>query len=123
MSIVPVKMSLFERDKYLYDIEDEIKARRELILKKGKTLEQKQKINHFLQEVKQDYQKYYQYIVNEKHQQYNSMKVLQSYLDDLIKTDKFTSNEIDNMKNDQNELLLEMDKIKNELDKIIIETK
>ena len=122
MSIVPVKMSLSERDKYLYDIEDEIKARRELILKKGKTLEKKQKINHFLQDVKNDYRKYYRYIVNEKQQQYNSMKVLQSYLDDLTKTDKFTSDEIDNVKQDQNELLLEMDKIKNELNKIITET-
>jgi hypothetical protein len=122
MSIIPVNISLSERDLYLYDIEDQIKARRELILNKKQMLDKKQKVNHFLAGVKNDYQKYYQYIVNEKQQQYNSMKVLQNYLDDLIKTDKFTNNEIHNVKHDQTELLTEMDKIKSELEKLIRQT-
>ena len=122
MSMMPVNISLSERDIYLYEIEDQINARRELILKKKKMLDTKQNVNHFLEGVKSDYQKYYQYIINEKQQQYNSMKVLQNYLDDLIKTSKFTNHEIHNVNHDQKELLSEMDKIKTELDKLIGQT-
>ena len=117
---VPLKMTLAERDLYLYNIEDQINARRIFILDKGKTIEKKKKVNRFLEEVKNDYQKYYQYIINEKQQQYKSMKVLQNYLDDLIKTEKITNNEISNVKHDQKEILSEMDKIKTDLNKFIV---
>jgi hypothetical protein len=116
----PLQMTLAERDLYLYDIEDQINARRKLILEKGKTMQKKKKVNQFLEGVKSDYQKYYQYIINEKQQQYNSMKVLKNYLDDLIKTEKITNNEISNVKHDQKEILSEMDKIKTDLNKFII---
>lgn len=120
MNSVALQMSLAERDLYLYEIEEQIKARRKLILEKGKTIKKKQKVNQFLEGVKNDYEKYYNHIVNEKQQQYNSMKVLQNYLDDLIKTEKITNHEVNNVKHDQKEILFEMDKIKTDLNKLII---
>lgn len=116
MDLVP--MDLSKRDLYLNQIENEINARRDFILKKGQALDKNRKANEFLEGVKNDYRKYYDYIIREKQQQYESMKILQQYLDDLTKTEKLADHEMNNLKYDQDELLLEMDKIKTELDKI-----
>ena len=112
-------MDLVKKDLYLYEIEDQIKLRRNLILEKNKALIKKKKTNHFLEEVKNDYQKYHEYIIHEKQQQYDSMKLLQSYLEDLIKTDKITKMELKTAKYEQKQILDELDKIKMELDQII----
>ena len=112
-------ITLSERDLFLYDIEDQIMARRQLILEKTKEIKKKEKVNHFLQDVVNDYKKYYDYIIQERQQQYNSMKTLQVYLDDLMKTEKLANYELKQAKRDQKDLLKEMDKIKEELDKLI----
>lgn len=113
------KLSLSVRDLYLFDIEDQINSRRQLILDKGKALHKKQKVNKFLEDVKNDYKKYYDYIITEKQQQYNSMQTIQSYLEDLIKTEKIANHEMKTAKYDQKQILTEMDKIKIELDKLL----
>ena len=111
-------MDLVEKDLYLFEIEDQIKMRRNLILEKNKALNKKKKVNHFLEDVKNDYQKYHDYIIHEKRQQYDSMKLLQTYLEDLIKTDKMTNADFKNAKYEQKQILNEMDKIKMELDNL-----
>ena len=113
------KLSLAQRDKLLDTIENQIKIRRKLILEKSKKIEKKRRVNHFLEDVKGDYEKYYQYIIQEKQQQYNSMMIIKNYLDDLIKTEKIANNELKNVKYDQNNILNEMDKIKTELNRLI----
>jgi hypothetical protein len=113
------KLSLAERDKLLNMIEDQIEMRRKLILDKSRKIEKKKRVNHFLEDVKSDYEKYYHYIVQEKQQQYNSMMIIKNYLDDLIKTEKLANNELNNIKYDQSNILIEMDKIKTELNKLI----
>ena len=112
-------MDLVKKDLYLYEIEDQIKLRRNLILEKNKSLIKKKKTNHFLEEVKNDYQKYYEYIIYEKQQEYEYMKLLQGYLEELIKTNKINNIELKNAKYEQKQILDEMDKIKMELDQII----
>ena len=113
------QLSLSERDLYLRDIDEQIIARRNFILEKTKAIEKKKKVNHFLEDVANDYKKYYEYIVNEKQQQYNFMLQLQQYLDDLTKTQQMADHELKNAKRDQRELLHEMDKIKAELEKYV----
>lgn len=112
-------MDLVKKDLYLYEIDDQIKLRRNLILEKNKSLNKKKKTNHFLDEVKNDYQKYYEYIKHEKQQEYEYMKVLQGYLEELIKTNQINNIELKNAKYEQKQILDEMDKIKMELDQII----
>ena len=112
-------ITLSERDLFLYDIQDQIVARRQLILQKTKEIKKKGKCNIFLEDVANDYKKYHEYILNERQQQYNSMKTLQAYLDDLIKTDKLADYELKQAKRDHKEILHELDKIKIELDKVI----
>jgi septal ring factor EnvC (AmiA/AmiB activator) len=113
------QVSLSERDLYLRDIDEQIIVRRNFILEKTKAIEKKKKVNHFLEGVADDYKKYYEYIVNEKQQQYDSMLRLQKYLDELTKTQQMAAHELKNAKRDQRELLHEMEKIKAELEKYV----
>ena len=111
-------VSLVEKDLRLYDIEEQINARRKLILDKNKIIQNKKKQNHFLNDVKGDYETFYKYIINEKQQQYQSMELLNKYLDDLTKTNQLAEDELDVLKHEQKDILSEMDKIKMELNKL-----
>jgi hypothetical protein len=114
-----MNLSLGERDLYLMKINEEIRNKKRLLVKKKKELDKKQKINQFLEGVKDDYAKYHNYILNEKQQQYNALLLLKEYMDDLSKTDNLVQSQIRSAKYDQNEIINEIDKIKVELDEII----
>ena len=47
------------------------------------------------------------------------MMLLKEYLDDLIKQDKITNNQLRDAKRQQRDIVMEMEKITNELKKII----
>lgn len=115
----PAQITLAQRDLYLIQIQEEIKNKRNYILEKNKELEKKQKINEFLSIVKNDYQQYYNHIIQEKQKQYQAMTILNNYLDDLITTNKVIDQELIKAKSDQKQVLREMDNIRNELDEII----
>jgi hypothetical protein len=113
------QMTVAQRDIYLMKINDEIKNRRQLLLDKKKELEQKEKLNEFLSTVRQEYRNYYNHIIHEKQQQYEALKLLKTYLDDLATTETSMNNKMRNAKYDQKEILQEMDAIRVELDGII----
>jgi hypothetical protein len=108
-----------KRDIVLNQIERQIKAKKELLIKKYKQLKNKEEINEFLQYVKKDYNEYYNYIINEKEQQILAMKMLKEHLDNLINSEKLLNNQLQSAKIDQQYILNEMNKIKEELDEII----
>ena len=123
MQIVPQQqMTLAQRDMYLMKINDEIKNRRQLLLDKKKELEHKEKLNEFLGTVRQEYRNYYNHILHEKQQQYEALRLLKTYLDDLSTTEKSMNNKMRNAKYDQREILQEMDNIRVELDGIMKQT-
>lgn len=113
------KMPVALRDLYLLQIQDEIKSRKSLLIKKKTVLSQKSKLNEYLDTVKEDYNKYYNYILQEKQQQYDSMMILKEYLDDLMKTDGIVNEQLIRAKYEQKDIMKEIDKIKSELDEII----
>jgi uncharacterized protein YjiK len=113
------QMNLAERDKILTQIEAQIEAKRNLLIKKRSYLEQTAKENAFLEGVKNDYQKYRDYIVKEKEDQIRAMNILKQYTDDLVVSSKLTEADIKKTKRDQHDILREMDKIKRELNEII----
>lgn len=116
------QMALAQRDMYLMKINDEIKKRRQLLLEKKKELEQKEKLNEFLSTVRQEYRNYYNHIIHEKQQQYEALRLLKTYLDDLATTEKSMNNKMRNAKYDQRQILQEMDNIRIELDGIVKQT-
>jgi len=113
------QLPLAERDLYILQIEQEIKNKKNLLVKKKKELDKKSKLNEFLIDVKQDYNNYYDFIVNEKQQQYNSLMLLKEYMNDLIKTEQLVDDQLITAKHEQKYIIKEIDKVKNELDELI----
>ena len=83
MEIVPVNMPLVKRDEKLLQIEELINAKRKMLLDKQKKLRFISKQNNFLDAVKNDYAKYYGYIVKQKREQMEALDVLNNYIQDL----------------------------------------
>jgi ATP-dependent protease HslVU (ClpYQ) ATPase subunit len=114
-----IQLPLAQRDLYLIQIEAEIKNKKNLLVKKQKDLNKKQKLNHYLDNVKNDYDKYYNFIYQEKKQQYDSLILLKEYMDDLIKTEQIVDEQLRTAKHDQKYIIEEIDKVKVELDDLI----
>ena len=114
-----MSLPLAERDLQLIQIEREIKNKKQLLVKKKKELDKKHKLNEYLVNVKQDYTKYYDYIVGEKQQQYNALILLKEYMSDLMKTENLVYQQIRSVKHDQKDIIVEIDKVKAELDELI----
>ena len=114
-----MQLPLAQRDLRMLQIEQEIKNKKRLLLKKKGELNEKKKINHYLENVKEDYQKYYEYILNEKQQQYDALMLLKEYMGDLMKTDHMVSEQLRTAKHDQKDIIRELDKVKAELDELI----
>ena len=112
-------MSLGERDNYVNQIDEQIKAKRNMLLEKQKTLKKKTTDNEFLSGVQNDYNKYYSYIKTENMNKLKAMETLNQYLDDIITNGKLTDEDIEETRREQEEILGSIDNIKGELDKII----
>jgi hypothetical protein len=112
-------ISIGEKDKQLNILEAEIKKRKELLLLKTKQLEQDKTKNKYLEGVSNQYKNYYDTVVKEKQQQHDSMMLLKEYLDDLIKNEKITSRQIQDAKREQRAVILEIEKITQELKNIV----
>ena len=109
------KITLSERDNYLDQIEAQISSKRTLLLEKRKNLEESIKQNQFLEGIKNDYQLYNNYIVKQKQDQIRAMDILNQYIGDIMVSGKLTDKDIQDTKAEQNNILSEMSKIKQEL--------
>ena len=110
---------LAQRDLKLIQIYEEIKNKKDLILKKKKDLSKKKNVNAYLEIVNNDYENYYNYILEQKKKELEAMSILNEYIDDLVNTDKLVDTQLKTAKRDQREILNEISKIKEELDKLI----
>jgi hypothetical protein len=110
---------LAERDLQLIQIEQEIMNKKKFLVKKKKDLDNKYKLNHYLSGIKDDYTKYYDYIVKEKQQQHNALLLLNEYINDLLNTEHLVDEQLRTAKHDQKDILKEIDKVKVELDELI----
>lgn len=118
-----VELTLADRDLYLTQIESQINAKRKLLMDKKKILKKELNQNEFLKYVMNDYNKYYQYIIQQKQDQINAMNTLKTYINDIIVSGKMTDQDIENAKNEKKHLLNELTKIQNELEFINKEIK
>jgi hypothetical protein len=114
-----MSLRLSERDLHLQQIEREIKNKKKMLVKKKKDLEKKHKLNEFLVTVKDDYSKYYNYILKEKQEQYNALVLLKEYMHDLIQTENLVDEQKRTAKHDQRDIMGEIDKVKAELDELV----
>ena len=110
---------LENRDNQLLQIENLIDAKRKMLIDKQKKFKNITKQNEFLSEVKQDYSKYYGYIVKQKQDQMSALSLLNNYIKDLTVSGKLSKNNIDDAKNEQEKILTEINSIKKGIDDII----
>ena len=112
-------INLENRDQQLLQIENLIDAKRKMLIGKQKKFKNLTKQNEFLNEVKQDYNKYYGYIVKQKEDQMSALTLLNSYIKDLTISGSLSKNNIEDAKNEQVKILTEINSIKKGIDDII----
>lgn len=123
MNIVPVRfVNLEEQDNRLLQIEEVIEAKRNMLIKKQKKLKKMEKQNAFLQDIKRDYNKYYDYIIQQKRDQIKALELLNNYVDDLTRSGRLNGHNLKDAKHEQKRIIGEMKSIRSGLDKIITDT-
>lgn len=116
--IVPIR----ENDERFIHIQELIDAKKKLLIDKQKKLRFISKQNKFLETVKNDYEKYYGYIAEQKRNQIRALEVLDEYIKDLTLSGKLTRHNIEDAKEEQSKILKEVNSIKGSLDSIIDDT-
>ena len=79
--------------------------------------------NKFLNIVKKDYEKYNSYIYKQKQDQIKALTILDKYINNLTKSGELSKYDLEDAKEEQKQILNELDNIKRKLDNIIQETK
>ena len=116
---MPTKyIHLENSDQKLLQIENLIDSKRKMLIDKQKKFKNITKQNEFLSEVKQDYNKYYGYIVKQKQEQMSALNMLNTYIKDLTVSGKLSKNNVDDAKNEQQKILTEINSIKSGIDDI-----
>jgi hypothetical protein len=118
----PFNIHLVKRDEQLLQIEELINYKRKMLLDKQKKMRFISNQNKFLDDVKNDYAKYYNYIAQQKHEQLHALGLLNNYIHDLTVSGKLSTHNIEDAKYEQSKILHEIKNIKKGLDSIINDT-
>jgi hypothetical protein len=116
--VMPIK----ENDDRFIKIQELIDAKRNMLIEKQKKLHFITKQNKFLDAIRNDYQKFYGYINQQKRDQIRALEILDEYIKDLTLSGKLTKHNIEDAKEEQNKILMEVNSIKKSLDEIIDDT-
>ena len=123
MEVVAYKLTpLAKRDLEFMQIQNLIDAKKRFLIEKQQKLQFITKQNHFLEEVKNDYNKYYDYITKQKEDQMVALKLINDYIKNLISSGQLSEQNIKDAKYEQAKILREIKTIKNGLDNIINDT-
>jgi hypothetical protein len=113
------KPLLVRKDEQFLNIQNLIDAKRRMLLEKQKKIKVISKQNEFLDEVKNDYDKYYRYIRQQKQDQITALHLLDNYINDLSRSGNLSKHNIEDAKVEQRKIIHEINSIKKGLDGII----
>ena len=119
---IKIKMSLKERDEQFIKMQELIKLKQTLLCNKQDKFNKISKQNHFLEFVKEDYSRYFNYINQQKIDQIKALELLNAYINDLTYSGKLTKNNIEDAKKEQIKILKEVNHIKTSINNIINNT-
>ena len=119
---LPIIIPLVNRDNQFLQIQNLIDSKRAMLLDKQKKLGIITQQNHFLDIVKNDYDKYYNYIKQQKQEQITALEILNNYIKDLTTTSALSKYNIEEANHEQQKILNEMHLIKEGLDNIMYDT-
>jgi len=105
VTIEKPKRPIFEKDQQFLYIQQMIEQKRNILLQKQHYLKKAAKQNHFLEMVKNDYDKYYNYIAQQKREQIQAMELLNTYIKDLSETGKLTKQNMEDANYEQKKIM------------------
>ena len=112
-------MHLAKRDITIREMQREVADKKRELLSKFKELERATSENEFLEGVVDDYATYYDYVREQKSEEYEALRIISEYLDRLSLDVDVTDQLLRQTKEDQKEILREMSKIKREMDQLV----
>jgi hypothetical protein len=124
MPIVNIKSNrntMQEQDNQFMQIQELIHQKREMLKNNQRKIGSISKQNHFLENIKQDYSKYFHYIQKQKNDQMQALRLLDKYIHDLTVSGKLSEQNVEDAKVEQANILKELDTIKHDLDSMIDE--
>ncbi len=119
MEFISFNNDLVSNDIKFIAIQEQIEAKRKLLLNKQNKLKRISVQNQFLNEIKTDYSKYYTFIINQKKNQIEALEMLNKYIEDLKQSGNLTEKNIEDAKYEQKNILKELKSIKTNLDELI----
>lgn len=108
-----------EKDNRFMQIQELIDSKRRYLINKQKKLKYISKQNQFLEIVKDDYEKYNNYINQQKQDQINALYTLDKYINDLTKSNELTAYNIKDAEAEQNKILKEIKSIKQRINNVV----
>ena len=115
-------MDLAKRDKIIDLLQSEINKTQASVMEYLEDANKVQKENEFLESVTNDYKRYHNYILKEKERERNQMILLINYLDKILQEAGLSAQMANRARFQQNQILGEMEKVKNELDNLTQKT-
>ena len=119
----PMKIDFYNKNNNKEDeflqLQYVIESKRNMLLKKQKKIQLIAKQNAFLENIKNDYLKYNNYIVKQKQDQIIALQLLNNYIEDLSKSGQLSKHNIRDAKIEQKNIIKELNSIKTGLDKIM----
>ena len=113
------KPTIMQKDQQFLYMQQLIEQKRAMMLQKQKQLQKAAKQNEFLEVVKSDYAKYYEYIAQQKREQIQALELLNKYVQDLNATNEMSKYNIKDAKAEQEKIMSEIGSIKKGLNEIM----
>ena len=131
MEIIPIKIipipnnlnhDLKNRDEQFIQLLGEIEYKKKMLLDKQHKIKQISSQNEFLENIKDDYFNYYNFITKQKQDQVEALNSLNKYVNELTISGKLSKNNISDAKLEQKKIIQEIDSIKKNLDELVKNT-
>jgi len=116
--IIPIRAN----DERFMHLEQVIEAKNNMLADKQKKIRFIMEQNRFLDVVKNDYENFCGYILQQKRDQIKALEALDEYIKQLTLSGKLTKHNIEDAKEEQSKMLRELNSIKESLDSIIDNT-
>lgn len=122
MEIININRPIQIDDEEFLQLQMIIQAKRQMLINKQKKIKKIAKQNAFLEQVKNDYAQYNNFIIKQKQEQLNALTLLNNYISDLTRSGELSENNLKDAKHEQNKIKRELKLIKQGLDKLMNDT-
>jgi hypothetical protein len=117
--LLPIQMNLATKDEKFIQLQQLIDLKRKMLLEKQIKYKKISKQNRFLEEIKNDYSSYSNYIMKQKQQQIQALEILHNYVKDLSISGKLSKQNVKDARYEQKKIIKELKSIKYNLDEVI----